>query len=236
MAISHATALGYSPLFLVGCDFGYPRGIDRFTSWRKPKGKKWISSPPGPISAQKTFLIETENGVLSAALHVFYRDQMFRVIALDVPQIFYCVVNHIQGIITPEQMPQVDFEDVMETQGLGFTNYYRSSEEIRNSALRFLATKGMFLLQCKIGHKFVGMGDWRDDLRDIVNMANQGNAGIDYDKTYKYLEELTEGMSFENLKKKPVPGIDKIVQTKESYIKEVEETKQEENASVEKDK
>jgi len=236
MAISHATALGYSPLFLVGCDFGFPGNIDRFTGWRKPKGKKWISSPPTTIGAQSKYIIETENGVLSIALHIFYRDQLFRVIALDVPQIFYCMVNKQQGIITPEQMPQVDFPDVIGTQGLGFTDQYRTSEEIRRSALRFLATKGMFLLQCKIGHKFVGMGDWREDLRSIVDMANQGNAGMDYDKAYKYLEELTEGMSFENLKKKPVPDLEKLSQTEESYIKEVEKIKQEEDSSADKDK
>ena len=135
MLISHATALGYSPLFLVGLDFGFPSGISRFTSWRKPKGKKWISTPPGPLAAQQKFLIETENGVLSHALHVFYRDQTFRVIALDTPQIFYCEVDEQYGIITREQMPHVLFEDVMESQGLGFPE--RTSEEIRRGALRF---------------------------------------------------------------------------------------------------
>ena len=236
MAISHATALGYSPIFLLGCDFGFPGSIDRFTAWRKPKGKKWQEYPPTTITAQRKFLIETENGVPSIALHVFYRDQMFRVIALDVPQIFYCSVDGQQGIITPEQMPHVDFREVMETQGLGFTAQYRSSEDIRRGALRFLATKGMFLLKCKIGHKFVGMGDWREELRDIVKISNQGDAGIDYDETYKYLEELTEGMSFEELKGKYKPTDEEVFQSQEEYAEELEKIKQEEKAAVKKDK
>jgi len=79
----------------------------------------------------------------------------------------------------------------------------------------------MFLLNCRVGHKFVGMGDWREDLRDIVNIANQANqadARIDYDEAYKYLEELTEGLSFEKLKKKPVVDVLKIAQADNDFI------------------
>lgn len=236
MTISHATAIGYSPLFLVGTDFGFPSGIDRFTSWRKPKGKKWISSPPGPLAAQQKFLIETENGILSHVIHVFYRDQIFRVIALDTPQIFYCEVDEQYGIITQEQMPHVRFGDVMESQGLGFVEQYRTSENIRRGALRFLATKGMFLLECRLGHKFIGMGDWRDDLKDIVGMANQAGAGIDYDESYKYLEELTEGIDFSKLKKKPTVPEDKLSQSNEDWIEEKEKIARAEASSIEKDK
>ena len=71
----------------------------------------------------------------------------------------------------------------------------------------------MFLLKCRGGHKFVGIGDWRDDLKDIVGMANQGGAGIDYDEAYKYLEELTEGIDFSKLKEKPLIPDDKLSQS-----------------------
>ena len=219
MAISHAHALGYSPLFLVGTDFGFPNGIDRFTSWRKPKGKKWISTPPAG-AADRKYLVKTENGVLSQSIHVFYRDQMFRVIALDTPQIFYCVVDNVHGIMTREQIRWVPFETVMETQGLGFEHLYQPSEEIRKKSLRFLATKGMYLLPCRGGFKFVGMGDWRDDLQDMINISNQEGAGIDYDETYKYLEELTEGIDFGELKTKPKVEIEAMVEGNNSFYEE----------------
>ena len=221
MAISHATAIGYSPLFLVGMDFGYPDGISRATMWRKPKGKKWQETPPPSLEVQVKFLLKTANGVLSVPLHVFYRDQMFRVIALDVPQIFCCTVNGKHGIMTPEQITHVDYNKVIETQGLGFEDQYRSTENIRRGALRFLATKGMFLLKCKIGHKFVGMGDWRKDLRAIVDISNEANAQIDYDEAYKYLEDLTKGMSFEELKKKKTFAPEELIQTDQAHNKEV---------------
>lgn len=219
MAISHAHALGYSPLFLVGTDFGFPGGIERFTSWRKPKGKKWIASPPTGTTDRK-FIIESENGVLSIALHMFYRDQMFRVIALDAPQIFYCTVNEAHGIMTPEQIQHVRFEDVMEYQGLGFEHLYLTTEQIRKKSLRFLARKGMYLLQCRGGYKFVGMGDWREDLQDIVNMANKENAGMNYEELHKYLEELTEGISSEEIKAKPLLDEENMVERDDFFDKE----------------
>ncbi len=191
-AVSHATAMKYEPIFLVGCDFGFPGGIAGMTRYFK-KGLRWHQTNPAPVENRlkhdgNAGLI-AKNGVPTCALYAHYRDQMMRIVCLDQPQIFAIK----GGIVDWDQMPLVNsIQELIRNQGKGYERLYRTPEEIREQAEKFLAFRRMFFLPFKDGHRFVGMHDWREDLRDMVNILNNTGAGIDYDTEFTRLEELTK--------------------------------------------
>ena len=191
-AMSHANALGYSPLFMVGCDFGFPDKAGGMTRWKKTK-KGWEPWPYAEVKAvdEQTgnrFLI-ADNGVLTCALLAHYRDQTLRLVCLDQPQ----VLTVRGGIVDEKQMPQIDdVEELVRNQGQGYEHLYRTKEDIRKDTEKYLATRRMFFLPFQEGHRFVGMNDWRKELRVMVDLLNNIGAGIDYDEQYKRLEELTK--------------------------------------------
>jgi len=191
-ALSHALALGYDPIFLVGCDFGFPNGITSMTRYYR-EGRRWHQTPGRDATwAHEMYgdrLLLADNGVPTSALFVHYRNQLLRIVCLDCPQVF-CMEG---GIVDERQMPIIhSIEELVRNQGRGYEHLYRTPEQIRSQTERFLATRKMFFLPFQDGHRFVGMGDWRRELRLMVDILNEQGAGIDYDIEYARLEELTK--------------------------------------------
>jgi len=154
---------------------------------------KWHIKPPDPvgwdIQLYGNKLLMSDNGVPTAALFAHYRDQTLRLVCLDCPQIM-CVRG---GIIDRDQMPIIDsVADLVRNQGRGYEHLYRTPEEIRKQTERYLASRKRYFLPFKEGHQFVGMTDWRRELRLMVDTLNNAGAGIDYDVEYARLEELTK--------------------------------------------
>ena len=246
-SLSHAHKMGYSPIFLVGTDMGYPGLITRFSkyirerriSWtyyKKPDretaafikkelekeklnqaeravlhdiqkgqirgielGWKWVKDEAAKIdpatwdSSRSTLLIG-ENGVLTDHIMSIYRTQLMRVVAIDAPQ----VVNASEGIIPDDAMLKVDPMYAIENQDKGFEDLILPKEIIRRAAEIFLAAREIYLLTSEEGgHVCIGMTDWKKQLRDTIGMVNQGseNGKIDYDKAYRHIEEVTNGIT-----------------------------------------
>lgn len=119
--IQLANYLGYGPLFLIGVDFGYPDGKERFTRWIHTKGE-W--KEVGPEIYRDRKLHKSDNGILTTEEQIEYKNAMLAVYRQDKPQLFDCS----NGIIT--ELPKVDFKEVVEKNGKGFEGQYRTGDEI----------------------------------------------------------------------------------------------------------
>jgi len=164
-------------------------------------GKKWVENPPAPMhpddpnEGAKIFI--GENGVPTQAIHAIYRTQLMRVVAVDMPQ----VINASEGIILDDMMPKVPPLYPIEHQDRGFTDLFEKPEVIRLRAERHLHKHQMYLIAVTSedgtrATQMLGMSDWRKQLRDMVNIIEkQGHCKVDYDETYKHLEEVERGVA-----------------------------------------
>lgn len=120
-AIQLANFLGYGPLFLVGVDFGYPGKKERCTRWVIENGA-WKDI--GPENYNDRQLHKADNEILTTEEKIEYKSAMMAVYKWDKPQLFDCS----QGIIT--ELPKLDFKEVIEKNGRGFEQHYRTNDEI----------------------------------------------------------------------------------------------------------
>lgn len=161
MSIAHA--LGYSPLFFVGCDFAY----GRFTRWRYDHEKgEWISDPE--VQRFLGNLLTSENGIKTDALQSFYKRSVICVWRIDKSK---CLNVSNRSIIT--EMPHVDIKDVIANQGRGFEKYTLSEKDTEDVAEKYLAHFNQFVLQFtpdengRVSYRVLEShaGDnWREDL------------------------------------------------------------------------
>lgn len=189
-AISHALSMGYDPIFLVGCDYGFPYNRTQASRFYK-EGLTWHETLPQPIeNVERVYgkeYILAENGCLTSAILTHYRNQALRLICLDCPQ----VISVGPGIIDKKQMPKIETaKELIINQGRGYEHLYRSPEKVRHDTERFLATRKMFFLPFQEGHRFIGLNDWKKELRVTVDILNGQGAGIDYDVQYERIEGL----------------------------------------------
>ena len=133
-AIEVANFMGFGPLFLCGVDYGYKNWIDRYPQvkkvkgrWRKDElryleheedGKKIGGMPYGRE------IIISDNGIPTTDEQAEYKLALISVYKLDRPQLFDCS----DGIIT--ELPKVDIEEVVEKNGKGYEDRYRTNQEI----------------------------------------------------------------------------------------------------------
>jgi len=196
MSLAHA--MGYSPLFFVGCDFL----ADRFCRWRYDHEKKeWISDPqPHGIFNNKG--IKSANGLISDPLQVFYKRSTLCVWRIDGSK---CFQTTDKTIIS--EMPMVPIEEVVAKQGLGFDDRYPTRDEVNDTIEKYLARFNQFVLRFepdaegRESYRILEShqrGDWKDDvLRYMTSMA-QGlkdhglKPRIDLDKNIKRFVWLKE--------------------------------------------
>jgi hypothetical protein len=120
-AIQLANYLGYGPLFLIGVDLGYPEGKERCTRWVF-QDNQWKDIGPDSYNDRK--LHKADNGVLTTEEQIEYKSAMMAVYKWDKPQLFDCS----EGIIT--ELPKLNFQEVVEKNGQGFAEFYRTDKEI----------------------------------------------------------------------------------------------------------
>lgn len=134
MSLAHA--MGYSPLFFVGCDFASAR----FKKWSYDHEKKeWVCSPDPGDQANH---ITAQNGVSTNPIQVFYKRSVLCVWRIDHSK---CLMTSPQSIIT--EMPRVSFKSVVAYQGEDFDKFALANEQIDDVTERYLARHNQFVMK-----------------------------------------------------------------------------------------
>ena len=176
-----AKTMGYDPLYLVGCDFGAPNDIYRYTSYRwktvsmdgmykakDEQGQEWWKRgtftadkvpqdfqmirrnleieemKPSPLAKEREVICN--NGVKSDAIQVYYKRSVMCVARLDMSNI---INTSTEGIIT--EFPEAEIEEVVEKQGMGFSDRYLTEAQKRNVYEEYLASQDTYVVQFKNG-------------------------------------------------------------------------------------
>jgi len=136
--IQIAHFMGYDPLFLIGCDFGYPGDVGRTYHYTVPRRfpleprwmwkKRWTEFHPGKVSEICRPLHISDNGIKTTEEQVEYKIALMSVYKLDRPQLIDCS----EGTIT--ELPKADFREVVKNDGRGFDKIYRTDSEIQRCA------------------------------------------------------------------------------------------------------
>lgn len=136
MSLAHA--MGYSPLFFVGCDFM----AKRFDKWFYNHEKKEWECSPGVHDVFSHKAIKSANGQYTDPLQVFYKRSTICVWRIDHSDCFQCSPN---SVIT--EMPKVDFAEVIEKQGRGFEDRSLTTEQLDDVSEKYLAHFNQFILR-----------------------------------------------------------------------------------------
>jgi Zn-finger nucleic acid-binding protein len=156
--------MGYGNIFLVGCDFGYTYGKDRFTRWTVKTPAKVIQAGNAEMeipeeweahpSAYDDLSEETKstsmmsmNGILTHPVHLYYKKNMLSAWRLSGQDIW----TTDKGLIT--EMPYVDLEHVIAKQGKNIKGL--SLIEKKRRAEEYLAMVGAFVIETSGGYSFI---------------------------------------------------------------------------------
>jgi CMP-N-acetylneuraminic acid synthetase len=173
MSLAHA--LGYGPLFFVGCDFL----ADRFHRWHYDHEKKdWVCDYTGYQNATTHKALTSKAGKVSDPLQIFYKRSTLCVWRIDHSP---CIQTSNVGVI--EEMPYVPIEDVMKNQGLGFEDKLLTNEQIDDVTERYMAHFNQFVLRFEPGangresYRILEShqkGDWDADVSRYIAMVAEG--------------------------------------------------------------
>ncbi|KKL55924.1 hypothetical protein LCGC14_2250570 [marine sediment metagenome] len=202
-----AKQLGYRRLFLLGADLGYPGGQSRFTQWDYIK--KWIEKKAYAVEKEHQGsdpVIETETGILSTKMMIFYAHQVvtaWRITETDI------VTSSKDGII--RVFPYAPFEKILQKQGKNVKgsnkkNIIRISEE-------YLAKQNIYFL-------YIGKGimphEFKDPLHEIPRMLGKVKEAMKVQGKEKDLDINANMRRIKRLFKK----VARIEEYKEIYKKE----------------
>lgn len=133
-AIEICDFLQLGPIFLLGCDMGYPGDVGRCTNWEIKDGS-WKEIPPHGLPPLN-ILQKASNGVWTTEEFIDYKLGLFSVIYMDVPQVYDCS----EGIVT--ELPKADFKDVVKWQGR-IGDYPWTREQIRENVRKYIESHGI---------------------------------------------------------------------------------------------
>ena len=169
--VSIANALGYGPIYTVGCDFGYLDNKVRFDAVRYNHDRKeWVVEKSGSIEIEKDQVL-SENGIVTSGMQIFYKRNFMSCIRIELPQI----VN--TGINTITEIPYCDIKTVVEKQGIPGNQddpnepiKILTKEEMINITERYMATFGLYVVRHKNGIEFLEC-EGVTDLQFIIDKA-----------------------------------------------------------------
>lgn len=170
-----AKAMGYDPLFLVGCDFGAPDDIYRYTSYRWKtvsmdgmipiEGGGWRRGTVEMNDVPKDFQLIKRNLEIEKSYPGTLADEKVVIanngVKTDAICVYYkrsifCVarldMNNIintstKGIIT--EFPAVEIEEVVERQGRGFQDRYFNVQQKRDNYEKYLESQHTYVVEFK---------------------------------------------------------------------------------------
>ena len=132
-ALQVANFMGYGPIFLVGCDFGFTGDQNRCRGWFRRDGE-WVCQEPYFGVTEENVgrdLIVANNGILSTEEQMEYKLALMSIYRIEQAQIYNCS----GGIVT--ELPKVELKEVIEKNGKGFRR--RSAEKIERVCHDFMA-------------------------------------------------------------------------------------------------
>lgn len=182
-----AYLMGYSPIVLVGCDFG----IDRFRAWHYEKRAKWMPRmwPFGEWVQQPIHSLDTEqamraeNGIMTNAIQSYYKRSLLCGWRLDQAQVFEAVWGLHRGepkTSILEEFTKVDMEETIESQGGNLVDLVQTEKEIRRVCDKYLTRHKTYAIPLgpegtNAGVVLQEMNNWRKTLplyaRDFEKMG-----------------------------------------------------------------
>jgi CMP-N-acetylneuraminic acid synthetase len=179
MSLAHA--LGYSPLYFIGCDFL----ADRFSRWRYDReAKEWKCDPElhGVFNHKG---IKSANGLMSDPLQIFYKRSTLCVWRIDGSDCIQCSPSTIIS-----EMPYVPFGQVMVKQGLGFEDKPLSKQQRNDAIEKYLVRFNQFILT------FEPDGAGKESFR-VLESHQRSDWEAD---VQRYIEAMAAGMKAQGMK------------------------------------
>lgn len=129
---------GYSPLYLVGCDFGYPDNKSRFTGFTFKDGKWERSEPAGAPRYLYHPKVTLRNGCVTDHFQAYYKQTFFNSWRLTLADVFK--VGSKGGLY---EVPSVTAEELLACQGdLPRQRYVLSNRDKQDICERYLMKYG----------------------------------------------------------------------------------------------
>ena len=136
-----AGSLGFSPLFLVGVDFGFPDGKRRATDYRI-RGAHCYESVETEIVPESEF---SENGILTTREMMNYKIMLLALWRISYAEIYDCG----RGILS--EIPKADFGRVVDSPSFFQEGYqYPDAESINRACDSVINKYGIFIRDGKI--------------------------------------------------------------------------------------
>ncbi|MDD5547145.1 MAG: DUF115 domain-containing protein [Candidatus Omnitrophica bacterium] len=169
--ITMAALMGYNPLFLCGCDFGFPGEQDRFRSYSKVDGK-WLLSEPTKMKYVRHAKVTYRNGCPSDTFQSYYKQTFFNVWRLSLADVFR--VGDEGGLY---EVPSVTKEEVAQTGGDIIRDKYISNKDKIDICERYLLHYGTFTFEYPNNQvEFVVFEDEARDMPRYIQMCNNAFA------------------------------------------------------------
>ena len=169
--ITTAAMMGYNPLFLVGCDFGYPRGQSRFRQYNKVNGE-WVLGDAAPMKYMIHPKVVYRNGCAGDHFQAYYKQTAFNVWRLSLSDIF--VVGNEGGIY---EAPKVTREELAQNQGDVPRDRWISNKDKIDISERYLAKYGTMTFEYPNGQvEFCVFNDIEKELPLYIDAINRGFA------------------------------------------------------------
>jgi hypothetical protein len=165
-----ANVLGYGTLFMVGVDFAYHSGKERFTEWIPDENGVW-SEHVSPYqtddeTAEKLMktesgnpLVQTDNGLWTHQVHLYYKKNMLSALRLS----WQNAVWVGDGAVT--EYPTTTPEQMYDKQGKGFKRL--SHKAIRDITDAYLAKVGAYVIEAD--PKRMAFIETNDTEKDLYN-------------------------------------------------------------------
>jgi hypothetical protein len=142
--IMMASMMGYNPLYLVGCDFGYPEERSRFTNFHRKDDGSWEMDPtPEPVRYTIHPKVVMRNGCASDHFQAYYKQTLFNVWRLTMADIFRV---GSKGCLY--ELPGISAAELLATQGnLRPERMVYSQRDKQNICERYLQQYGTYTFE-----------------------------------------------------------------------------------------
>jgi hypothetical protein len=166
--ITIAKMLGYDPLFLVGCDFGYPEEKSRFRAMYRENGEWKLADEPPPMKYLHHGKVMYRNGCPTDTFQAYYKQTFFNVWRLSLADIFR--VGTKGGLY---EVPSVSIQELAETKGYVKSERYISNKDKTDICERYLLKYGTYTFTYPNGQvEFVLLNNEETDLPRYIEHVN----------------------------------------------------------------
>jgi hypothetical protein len=168
--IMMAHLMGYGPLFMIGCDFGYPGNRARFTNMLRTDTGTW---EPGPPSGPPVFTLHPKvtyrNGCISDHFQSYYKQTAFNAWRLTLADLFR--VGPGGGLY---EVPEISDERLLATQGnLESYDFVLSNKDKQDICERYLLQYGTYTFEFPSGQvEFVVFQNPDEEIPKYLDMMN----------------------------------------------------------------